>query len=277
MARKPTKTSDDRDRELMRGSPQDDPENQDVDEENLDDDLDQEEEEERRRAEQEELTEVELEGKKFSVPKAFADAYTGLSGKVGELDQELKTTQGVIKRLGLDRTGQRREEERRESQREPSTEDQVTAFFENPADFIRGAIKPVVDELTQGYQRDQGLQRFWDGFYRENQDLAESRELVDAVFAMNRDEILDLTPPEAAKRLADKSREFVLSLVEKHSGGKGGKQGSRATLEASSGTRRTAAGEEETPPQRGASVTSLGDVLRRRQRTRDNPSQQGAA
>lgn len=205
-----------------------------------------------------ELVAVKYGGREFMMPKDAADAWTSR-----ERDYEQRfSKQGA--ELGELRTWRKAVESSVQPRREePKEPDINTLWFENPAEAYKRIKQEVRAEITRDYQQDQALQRFWDGFYRTNDDLREDGWLAQAVFRDHFEDLADLPTVKAQEKLAELTRERILRLTRKVQ--PGNESTSRpALLEPASGERpaRPAPRDDDEGP------TSLGDAIRRRSEAR---------
>lgn len=135
-----------------------------------------------------------------------------------------------------------------------------TELFSDPKGALKkyGAIvaDQVERKLTSKYQSDRGTQRFWDDFYKENEDLKQDHDLVQATLAANMQDLANRPVPDAMKRLGELVRERILRYSRKTPGRKARVEGNE-------------------PPQprpqtrqEPNKVVTLGDILKARREAR---------
>lgn len=94
---------------------------------------------------------------------------------------------------------------------EPDWED---LMFKDPKEYhrlLRQSIeKSVKGELTNSYQQAEGEKDFWRDFYKSNDDLKDDDFLVKAVLKENLQLLAPMVVPDAAKRLAELTRERIM-------------------------------------------------------------------
>lgn len=92
-----------------------------------------------------------------------------------------------------------------------------TLWYENPKQAAAMIESRVVDRVTSDYRRDQALRNFWDGFYRQADDLREDGHFVEYQFQRNFDSLANMPVPEAQAKLAELTRQEILRLTRKTS------------------------------------------------------------
>ena len=88
----------------------------------------------------------------------------------------------------------------------------------DPAQAINNLINEMTPSLTKTitaqmrgeYNQDQGEQKFWADFYKDNSDLKDDKLIVDAILKRDMVSLGHLTPDVAAKKVADAAREQLL-------------------------------------------------------------------
>lgn len=149
----------------------------------------------------------------------------------------------------------------KEPKAEPPKTDWKNYLFTNPEEAVAQIKKEAKDEtaaeMRSQYERDQGQQRFWEGFYDKHKDLKDDDDLVKLTLNSNLATLANIPVADAMKKLADLTRERIL----RYSGGARPK-GRKAFAEGSGvpSARRAAPVEAE--------VTSLADVIRARRKNR---------
>jgi hypothetical protein len=149
--------------------------------------------------------------------------------------------------------------------KEPKEEKPKTSYkdliFTDPdaaVDLIKKeAVAEAEGKLRGQYERDQGTQKFWTGFYEKHKDLKDDKDLVELTLNSNLPSLANIPVDDAMKKLADLTRERII----RYSGGTRPK-GKKAVAEGNSPP------SERRPAAIGAEVTSLGDVIRARRRKR---------
>lgn len=130
----------------------------------------------------------------------------------------------------------------------------------NAIKLLRQDIRAeITTELRGEYQRDMSDRQFWDGFYRDNQDLKDDDDLVKATLGKNMQALAPLPVSEASKKLADLTRERIL----RYKGGEVEKKNNKKVVTEGSG----GPGEKK-PVKEESKILSLGDVIRARRAAR---------
>jgi hypothetical protein len=149
--------------------------------------------------------------------------------------------------------------------KEPKEEKPKTSYkdliFTDPDKAVEQIQNEAVEKATAllrgQYERDQGTQKFWAGFYEKHKDLKDDKDLVELTLNSNLPSLANIPVDDAMKKLADLTRERII----RYSGGTK-RNGKKAVVEGNSPP------SERRPPAIGAEVTSLGDVIRARRRKR---------
>jgi len=149
--------------------------------------------------------------------------------------------------------------------KEPKEEKPKTSYkdliFTDPDKAVEQIQNEAVEKATAllrgQYERDQGTQKFWNGFYEKHKDLKDDKDLVELTLNSNLPSLANIPVDDAMKRLADLTRERII----RYSGGTK-RNGKKAVVEGNSPP------SERRAPAIGAEVTSLGDVIRARRRKR---------
>ena len=150
----------------------------------------------------------------------------------------------------------------------PQAPELETLLFENPKAALSRLRQEITEDVTQQYRQDQHRQQFWRDFYRANDDLDSSDELmVQAVMSSHWGELQALPMSEAIKRIGDMTRNEILRISKKLKTGGETLPVNRAIVEGAGvpAPKRTAS----TEPDDG--IHSLSDVLRKRREQRRNP------
>lgn len=88
-------------------------------------------------------------------------------------------------------------------------------IFENPKEALK-KLSALAEEraekrIREAQAREQAIQKTWEGFYSQNQDLVENKDLVDFVLQKNWSEIGNLPVEKSLKILAEKTRSLLSS------------------------------------------------------------------
>lgn len=144
-------------------------------------------------------------------------------------------------------------------------------LFDDPQRFVKefgdDIRKQTIEEMKGEYSADQGMQRFWDNFYRANEDLREFDWVVQASLNRHNSELIDLPVSQAAVKLAEVSRADILGLAGKFGSGEKGKS-SRTTVESGRSTSKAAPETGSGMQADAGKVTSISSVLRNRRKGR---------
>lgn len=176
------------------------------------------------------LVTVKHGGRELQVPEDVAAVW---QEREREFEQRISRQGAELGELRK-RVTQPPPEPRREEPREPDID---TLWFENPKAAYQKIKQEVRQEIVGDYQRDQALQRFWDGFDRANDDLREDRWLAEAVLNDNFDELGALPTRKAQERLGELVRERILKLTRKTKTVNDDPDRARTMLEPASGDR----------------------------------------
>lgn len=147
----------------------------------------------------------------------------------------------------------------------PQEPDLNTLWFENPskaAELIEQKtyqrVRTEYEEREKAREQQQALDRFFDGFYRKNDDLRDDDWVVKGVMQEHFEDLADLPTVKAQEKLADLTRERIIRLTRKVKTSDTTR--SRQTLaEPASGERAP-----RPAPTEDAGPGSLGDVIRER-------------
>ena len=143
----------------------------------------------------------------------------------------VKVSQDVAEALEAERAAMNKPKEPVEPSRRDDDEDDIDdLIWTDPKEYRRRIAEDIKTELRQEYDKDQSEKSFWDGFYSENPELKEDDAIVQAVLNKNMPSLGDLPVAEAKKRLAELTQQQILSIAQRHGGGKRQKNKS-ATLE----------------------------------------------
>lgn len=162
----------------------------------------------------------------------------------------------------------------------PAEPDLNTLWFENPTKAAELIQEQTYQRVASEYEKrekaraqQEALDRFFDGFYRKNDDLREDEWVVKGVMSEHFDELADLPTVKAQEKLADLTRERIIKLTRKVKVSEPDNPRSRAGLsEPASGERppRPTRSEDDGPK-------SLGDVIKARAEARRKASVRTAA
>lgn len=147
--------------------------------------------------------------------KQEPDPLAYLKDEVRRLSGELQT---------LRATNRPPEDAGKKKEAEPEPEwDKI--LFEQPKEAVALLRKQIKEEITsemQGrYTTDQNQRQFWNGFFEQNPDLRQDRDLVEVTMHANLAELGNMKVEEAATRLAELTRERILRYSgDKQNGGK---------------------------------------------------------
>lgn len=136
--------------------------------------------------------------------------------------------------------------------------------FSQFGDEIRAEIR---QELTQQYNADQTMRKFWDDFNSKNEDLRGKDLVVQAVFNRDLKEIGDLPIPKAIDALADRVRNEIVSLTGKRPARDGENSARQRTL-VEAGNGPAPRGGAERQSQERVIPSTLSGIIRERQKAR---------
>lgn len=160
----------------------------------------------------EDVAEVTIGGKKYTVPAAVAAAYESTSQVSSKLDR-------------LEREVSNLRQPPKEPTKKPAAEeddefgdvDLDTLFLTDAKKAARiisdRAAAKARKDLTSAYQADQNMQAFWNDFYASNPDLAKHKRLVTGVMNEHWAELKDLRNDDAAAKMADLTRKEIMSIA----------------------------------------------------------------
>lgn len=142
--------------------------------------------------------------------------------------------------------------------------DYATGLFTEPEVAIarlRAEIKQeTIAEVSAAYTQAETKKDFWTGFYKDNEDLAGEKLIVEAVLGRDWAKLKDLTPADAAKKLSEAAKKEIMRL----SGGKSPADPNPRPVEgAGDGKNLRASGKTG-----DEKVLSLSDVIRARKEAR---------
>ena len=156
------------------------------------------------------LVAVKYGGRELQVPEDVATAWTD---REREFDQRL-SKQGA--ELGdIRKRWQSVEQQIQPKPDKPAEPDLNTLWFEDPTKAARLIEERLESKLEGRYRRERALEKFWDGFDRDNPDLRDDRWVAEATFNEHFDELADMTPVKAREELADRTRKKILKLTAK--------------------------------------------------------------
>lgn len=161
----------------------------------------------------------------------------------------------------------------------PTDEQLAVDLVTNPnkvlGDLRQDITKTVTQELTTKYQGEQRKRAFWEAFYKEHDDLADHKMLVNAVASQNRQDIEGMDVVEGSKKLADLARKYILSLRQEGKSGEGKDDPSTTTeVPGTSGRKAKKAEDEGNKGKSGGS--SLSSIIKDRQAQRARGGSQQA-
>lgn len=166
----------------------------------------------------EEVVDVEVGGRKYSVPKAIAEHYTAqqndFNSRFDRIEQGLQAL-----RQPAPTTKPRQQPS---SQTAPDPDDEFgdidfdTLILTDPKKAFKlvkeRTKKEVAEQMRGEYTAEQSRQQFWNDFYENNKDLAKHKKLVDMVLNANFNEIGVLKAPDAAKKIAEYTRQEIVAI-----------------------------------------------------------------
>lgn len=204
-----------------------------------------------------ELVSINVGGQEFKVPKDQADAYTT---QQTEYQRQLAEKPAAA----LPEPGAKK----------PDETDYSDLLFTDPNTAIATLRKEirdeVVGEVTVAYQREKGVDDFWSGFYRDNDDLKGTETLVKAVFNRDYPGLAGLPIKTAADTLAKSVRAEELSILKRHKGTTRRKNATE-TLESGGIPAKAGEPEKEEEPKEPISI-SAAIRQRNRDRTKSRPA-----
>jgi hypothetical protein len=137
-------------------------------------------------------------------------------------------------------------------------------MFKDPAKYhellTQSITNNIESKLTNKYQQAEGEKDFWNGFYKDNDDLKDDRFLVDAVLKANMNELAPMTVKEAGKRLAELTRAEIMRYT-------GNKLPSNKKKAVTEGSQPPSPGKKEPEKEK---VTTLSDLIKARRAKRMN-------
>jgi hypothetical protein len=217
----------------------------------------------------EDLVEVTVGGKKFSVPKEVAEHYSqqpNYDERFQRIEQALSNlaqpTQKGPKQPSRTATGD-------DADDEFADVDIDTLLLSDPkaaAKLIKErAVKAATEQMRGEYTAEQRRQAFWTDFYASNQDLAKYKKLVNMVFSENFSEIGSMTPAQAAKKIAEYTRQEIINI--RGDAPTSNRKADRTRSEPGTmSVPRASAGDDD--PQDDGKITSLSALLRQRAEAR---------
>lgn len=198
--------------------------------------------------------EVTINGKKYVVDKAMAEALEAESAKQREI---LEAAREAARKAAP-------RDNKPESTKKPE-EDDADLLFTDPSAFKRKLREEIETDLRGEYEREKQREAFWDRFYKVNDDLKKDHQiLVEAV--MNRDyqELVTLPVGDQFTKLGDRVRDELLRLAGKSRSDQPSK---RTVVEgADNDTPRKAPADDE--PAGDDKVVSIADVLKAQRQAR---------
>lgn len=150
---------------------------------------------------------------------------------------------------------------------EPEEEtDWENLIFTNPKEAVEKikeqSRKEITRELRGDYQREQSTTRFWNDFYKENDDLTEDRDIVEMELNKNFAKLADMPVPDAIAELADLTRKRIM----KYSNNRGVKR--KRTRAVTSGASNSSRPEQGARPAQPKVQTLSGLIKGRREKRR---------
>lgn len=137
-------------------------------------------------------------------------------------------------------------------------------MFKDPAKYhellTQSITNNIESKLTNKYQQAEGEKDFWNGFYKDNDDLKDDKFLVDAVLKANMTELAPMTVKEAGKRLAELTRAEIMRYT-------GNKLPSTRKKAVTEGSQPPSPGKKEPEVEK---VTTLSDLIKARRAKRMN-------
>ena len=162
------------------------------------------------------LEKVKLAGQEVEVPPEVAEAIRQREQEFNQKLSEQGTELGALRRLVEERLPQQPEA--------PVTEQPQDVWenvlFEDPAkakamlmDDVRKLVADERDAVIQQTTQERARQQFWTQFYANNDDLKGNEDIVEAIFAKNLAALQNLSPLDAADKIAELSRGRILKLM----------------------------------------------------------------
>lgn len=238
----------------------------------------------RKQQNQIEMEEVEIGGKKFYVQKGAGDALKAQS-------KPKQTDEQRLRAMFEEFMGTQTKPKKKQVRDEPDDEDDEDAeldalMFTDPAKYrkiMREQLrKDILKEVRSEYSADQGQKTFWRDFYDENDDLKEYDFIVRSTLQENMSDLKDMQTAEAAKKLAELSRDKLLKIAKKMGKGRRGSDESEH-VEGGAPARR---GRDSLPQEledqdvadkKAGMPLTLGGMLKLRREERRKPSKFEAA
>lgn len=148
------------------------------------------------------MVRIRLNGRYLDLPEDQANA-------ILEHDEKQRAT---IRRQG-DELGQLRKQPREEPRKDEPPADDEAEFWVNPREYVSKQVARAKEEAARQFEETQERKerqaRFWGKFYSDHDDLKDQERIVRFVVSEHYDEIKELDAPDAHKRIAELSREFL--------------------------------------------------------------------
>lgn len=213
--------------------------------------------------EEADLVSIKLGDRTFQVPAEMAEAY---NAEVGRFSTEIEKA----KKTGREAPPARTDDTPPKKDAVVDEEDLTTLIFTDTKKAIAKITETVRADLTKSYQEEQTRSAFWGDLEAENPELKGRRTLVTAVMQEHWNDLKDLKGKDAREKVAELTREEILSLSNQFNKGKSRAKGAAETLEgASTGARRPSGSDED----RDNTPRSLSAALKARKTKRRESSE----
>lgn len=148
-----------------------------------------------------------------------------------------------------------------EEEEEPDWENLIFTDPKKALDMRDERVRrQVTSELRGEYQREQSTARFWNDFYKANDDLKGDKDIVEMILNKNFSDLANVPIDQAMKKLADLTRQRVM----KYSNNRGGqRKRTRAVTAGASNSARPAAATKAAKP-----AASLSAIIKNRREIR---------